>query len=578
MDYTFSIQFIPLIFSVFFSFGLLIYLLKYNESPVVKTLSVILKGAFIWSLSHLFEYGSNQLSSKIFWISIGYIGIELVPIGWFLMSLLYSGKRHLVNRNLIIIISLIPVLTVLFNFTNSFHGLMRYDVGLDTNGPFAIITRTPGVWFWVNFVYVNALMLTGTLLMFKRMFSPPKIQQKQILLVTAAVIIPWLGTFIMVFSLIPALRIDPSPSMIPFSIFLIVLALYPFNIFDVIPIARDFILEHLPDGIVVTDPLNRIIDYNPAFKNMFHLQKIPFSTPLSSFSSILNIPESLLKKNSFFKRETVCTLNGDSLALEFQMQPLMQNGSVIGKVYYFQDITEKKRMIESLSRTQRLDSLGTLAGGIAHEFNNMLSAVYGYAELAKNSSTDPKIIDYLEKSLSSSDRARDLTEQLVTFSKGGAPICREEQLFPFFAERIKLLVRKTKIDLSFDIPHNLPDAWIDKNQVGLVFDGIITNAKEAMLEKGTISIKAVVENVEEHSIHKLKAGRYIKIMIKDSGTGIDKEILPKIFDPFFTTKKFGRGMGLSACYSIAEQHGGTIEVETEIGKGTQFTVYFKAAG
>jgi signal transduction histidine kinase len=154
----------------------------------------------------------------------------------------------------------------------------------------------------------------------------------------------------------------------------------------------------------------------------------------------------------------------------------------------------------------------------------------------------------------------------------------QEQLFPFFAERIKLLVRKTKIDLSFDIPHDLPDAWIDKNQVGLVFDGIITNAKEAMHEIGTISIKAVAETVEEHSIHKLKTGRYIRIMIKDSGTGIDKEILPKIFDPFFTTKKFGRGMGLSACYSIVEQHGGAIEVETETGKGTQFTLYFKAAG
>ena len=244
MVFNFSYHFIPLLFSVAFSFGLIAYLFEFRKSPVIKALIVILSGAFVWSLGHFFEYGCTNLTSKLFWINVVYIGIVTVPVGWLILALLYQGKRHWITTGNIIIVSIIPFLTIIFNMTNHLHGLMRYNIGIDTDGPFSVITRTPGIWFWVNMAYCNMLMLAGSIVIIKRLLTPPKAQTRQLLLVFAAVITPWAGTIAHTFNLFPRMRIDPSSSLIPVSIALIVSALYPFNVFDVIPIARDYIQKN----------------------------------------------------------------------------------------------------------------------------------------------------------------------------------------------------------------------------------------------------------------------------------------------------------------------------------------------
>lgn len=577
MNFSFSVQFIPLVLAMFFSFGLLVSLLRYIDSPVVKALEVILSGAFIWSMSHLFEYGSNNLEIKLFWVNVEYFGMFMVPVGWLILTFFYLGIRHLVTIRNIVIISAVPALTLLLNATNSYHGLMMYNVSLDHNGTFSVITRTPGIWFWVSLIYANALMLTGTALMAKRFFTPPRIQRKQIFLIVTAIAIPWISSLISIFNVFPFLRIDPSPSMIPVSVFLIIMALYPFNTFNVIPIARDFILENLYDGIVVVDASNRVIDYNPAFSKMFKTGKIKFSTPFAELAQLINVPSSILNKSEFNKREIICKINERTLAFEVSVKPVLINGDLIGRIFHFQEITEKKKFLESLNRAQKLESLGFLAGGIAHEFNNILSAVFGNIELAKEYSSDDRAKKFLDNALVCSDRAVNLIEQLITFSKGGAPSCRPAELFPFYKERITLLLLKSKVDVKYDIPADLPKCLIDKGQIGQVFDGIITNARESMPDGGDLFISAKEVNSIKPQNSKLKEGRYVQLVIKDSGSGIKDDILPYIFDPFFSTKKQGRGLGLSACLSIIEQHGGAIEVQSETGKGTVFTVYFPVA-
>lgn len=577
MNFSFSFQFIPLVFSMFFSLGLLVYLIRYFDSPVVKALAIILKGAFIWSMSHFLEYGSNDLNVKLFWVNIGYLGMSLVSVSWLVMAIQYLGRSHFVSFRNILVISVIPLITLVLDATNSFHGLMRYDIYLDNNGAFSVIKRTPGVWYWINLIYVNILMLTGTALMLKRFFTPPKVQRKQILLLTLAIIIPWSATFISIFNIFPSLRIDPAPSMITLSVFLIVIALYPFKVFNIIPIARDFILENLSEGIVVVDSLNRVIDYNPAFSKMFNTGKIKFSMPFSEIAALISLPGSMLSKTEFQKREIICRVNDKTSTFEVGMNPVFINGGLTGRIFHFQDITEKKKLIESLNKTQKLESLGVLAGGMAHEFNNILSIVFGYAELAKISISDPKIIEYLEKALSGSDRAKELTEQLITFSKGGAPVRKAESLFPFYAERISDLLGKTRIEAVYDIQEDLWRCLIDKSQIGQVIEEVITNSKESMPAGGSIFISASnLELLNSDMLLKLKPGKYVELRITDTGTGMHENVLYRIFDPFFTTKKQGRGLGLSTCLSIIEQHDGSIEVKSEYGKGTSVIICLPA--
>jgi PAS domain S-box-containing protein len=241
------------------------------------------------------------------------------------------------------------------------------------------------------------------------------------------------------------------------------------------------------------------------------------------------------------------------------------------------NITERKKLEEELQKMQKLQSLSILAGGIAHDFNNLLSGIYGYISLATYEVKDEKLSEYLSKAMTTMERARGLTLQLLTFAKGGAPIRKIGNLFPFVQETAQFTLSGSNIFTNFDIPDNLSPCNFDKNQIEQVIDNIVINAKQAMPDGGTITISAQNVSISLNNHLYLKNGDYVRISIKDQGIGIPKNILPHIFDPFFTTKATGNGLGLASCYSIIKRHNGAIEVESEPGEGSTFHIYLPSA-
>ncbi len=229
-----------------------------------------------------------------------------------------------------------------------------------------------------------------------------------------------------------------------------------------------------------------------------------------------------------------------------------------------------------LQQTQKLESLGLLAGGIAHDFNNLLGGIFGYIDLAIDESHGRSVRKYLDKAITSIDRARALTLQLLTFAKGGAPVQKVGQLFPFIQESAQFALSGSNVSCKCSIQSDLWSCNFDKNQIGQVIDNMVINAQQAMPLGGTIQITAqnVIFDKKEHP--NLSEGKYIKLSLKDSGIGIPHDLIDKIFDPFFTTKPFGHGLGLATCYSIVNRHGGTIDVESVVGQGTTFHVFLPA--
>ena len=240
------------------------------------------------------------------------------------------------------------------------------------------------------------------------------------------------------------------------------------------------------------------------------------------------------------------------------------------------DTTEKRKLLENLQKHQKLESLGVLAGGIAHDFNNLLSGIFGYVDLAQAATTDDIVSEHLTSALSVIDRAKGLTQQLLTFAKGGVPIRKIGALFPFIEETAKFALSGSNVAYLCHIPDGIWLCDFDKNQIGQVIDNIVINAKQAMPMGGTIVILAnnIVLNAQEHVT--LTSGNFVRISIKDSGVGIPREILPRIFDPFFTTKPKGSGLGLATAYSIVNRHGGAIDVVSASGQGTTFHIYLPA--
>lgn len=255
-----------------------------------------------------------------------------------------------------------------------------------------------------------------------------------------------------------------------------------------------------------------------------------------------------------------------------------ENGDFQGMILQTIDISDRKIMEEEIAKVQKLESIGILAGGIAHDFNNFLTGIIGNISLAKLK-TDPKdeIYEILTESEKAAHSAKSLTQQLLTFSKGGVPIKEKTDIKNLIKESAKFAIIGSSINCDFDFQENLWEVIIDKAQMAQVVNNIIINAIEAIPEEGTITIKAENCEVKENAQIPLNEGKYVKITFEDTGTGISAENIPKIFDPFFTTKESGSGLGLATVFSIIKKHKGFVYTKSAIDKGTSFHIYIPAS-
>ena len=238
------------------------------------------------------------------------------------------------------------------------------------------------------------------------------------------------------------------------------------------------------------------------------------------------------------------------------------------------EIRLRKKMEEDIIKAQKLESLSTLAGGIAHDFNNFLSIVLYNVTFAK-SCTNPteEIFGYLAYIEKASKDAKALTKQLASFSKCGEPVKEDIAIPLLIKESTRLALSGTKIKCEFYLPDNIWSIDADKSQLKQVINNIIFNAKQAMPEGGVITISAENANISSDDTLPINEGEYVKVFIKDEGSGISHDYIQKIFDPYFTTKEKGSGLGLAICDAIIRKHEGHICVESVVGLGTAFTIY-----
>ncbi len=249
------------------------------------------------------------------------------------------------------------------------------------------------------------------------------------------------------------------------------------------------------------------------------------------------------------------------------------------------DITRQRLAENELLKAQKLESVGELAGGIAHDFNNLLTVILGnicmMEEGVEPGSEAASLIEAIRKAAMN---ARDLTQQLITFSDGGAPVQKVESVVKPLIEAVRFSLSGSTIACEFDLANDSRPVKLDEAQFRQAIGNIVSNAAAAMTGGGTISVKVENSSITEEgepSLAGLSKGEYVKISIRDRGVGIRPEHISKIFDPYFSTKERGwqkgMGLGLSTSYSIIRGHGGHIYVESELGVGTVFIIYLKAA-
>jgi PAS domain S-box-containing protein len=343
------------------------------------------------------------------------------------------------------------------------------------------------------------------------------------------------------------------------------------------------------DAIITIDNEGKVLFWNKAAEKMFSYSSKEI-VGRSLYKSIVPVKyhERYLKGFRRFqdtgqglyigKTVELTAINRDGK--EFPIEHSVSAVKIKGKwnaIGIIRDITERKKMEEELIKAKKLESVGILAGGIAHDFNNNLQAILSSIMLAEACiDSKDEISKILEEARKVVLRSKNLTRQLLTFSKGGEPIITTISVAELIKDSTNLTLSGSNVRCEVDIQDELWSIEADKGQMNQVISNLVINADQAMTEGGIIRLRA--ENTNEIPKDSLPIeGRCVKITIEDNGIGISQENLQKIFDPYFTTKQKGSGLGLAITYSIIKKHGGYITVESEIGVGTTFHIYLPAS-
>jgi PAS domain S-box-containing protein len=310
------------------------------------------------------------------------------------------------------------------------------------------------------------------------------------------------------------------------------------------PLQEILKLKHPKTGKTITNPTALLLD--PNFIELATKQGLPLERP---DGKTLNVTA-----------EARCILDEES----------NQHGCVI----VLRDITQQKKTEDELFKAEKLNSISLLAGGIAHDFNNMLTAILGNIsmvriEMDEGDSHSTKLIAAEKAAL----QAKSLTQQLLTFSKGGAPTLEVTTVSEMVEESAQFLLRGSNVRCTVKKDEELWTVDVDKGQISQVVNNLIINADQAMPEGGNISIRIRNLQVRNAEVPALPKGEYVCIEVHDQGIGISPQNLKRIFDPYFTTKKEGNGLGLASSYSIIKSHSGTITVDSAVGHGSAFRVY-----
>jgi two-component system cell cycle sensor histidine kinase/response regulator CckA len=245
---------------------------------------------------------------------------------------------------------------------------------------------------------------------------------------------------------------------------------------------------------------------------------------------------------------------------------------------FFRDISERKKSETERLTTSKLESLGTLAGGIAHDLNNILTVISGNIGLAQIEAPadSGSLLGFLSKAGQAAQHAAHLSSQLLTFSKGGAPLKKVVSIGELLEHSAEFALYGSNLRTDFDIAVDLWKAEVDAGQIEQVVNALMLNAREAMPQGGTIRVRARNVVFEENVNQPLPPGRYLKVTISDRGTGISEDLRAKIFDPYFTTKPTASGLGLAISYSIVKKHGGLLLLENTSAEGSVFSFYLRA--
>lgn len=587
MPWEFTPYILPLIFSG--AISLVVAWLVWRRHPAVGAapLALAALGAAWWSFGNAAEIACTRLDDKLFWANVEYLGITAIPVLLFTLAMRYSSLGSKPTRLQVLLLLIVPIVTNVLVWTNDHHGLMRQNVQLDVDGPYVRVAKTYGPWLWVHVVYVYSLLMASSVLLFRLALRSPNVYRGQAASLLVTALLPWLANVVYLIGQSTFMRLDPTPIAFTLSGAAAAWGLFRYGLLDVVPAARDAVFASMSDGVIVLDAQGRIVDLNPAAQRIAALNERqavgrPLAEALVGESELLQ----RLDGTPETRAEVFLGPAGDRTAYDLSVSPLRDgHGRLAGRVITLRDITHRKQLEEQLRRSQKMDAISLLAGGIAHHFNNLLTVVNGYSEFVlRGLEPSSPLREDVEAILRAGTHAADLTRRLLVFSRFRKPQISVIDLNETLRGIEGTLREQIGAGIALEVVL-APEAGCieaDPALIEQIVTNLVANANDAMPHGGRLVIatgSAAAGDLKRLGDASTTCERYATLTISDDGTGMTPEVQSHLFEPFYTTKGVGEGtgLGLATVYGIVGELHGSIEVETEPGLGTTVRIYLPQA-
>lgn len=538
-----------------------------------------------WCLTSGLHALASPIDVQVVWAKVQYFGIAAVPPLWLLFTTQYARTPIVTSRGHLALLWLVPALTVLAAVTNDWHGWVWRAVDATPAGG-AIYRHGP--WFWIAVAFNYTLLAAGTMALARSLYLFPTPYRRQSAALLGAAIVPWAGNLAYLSGLAPA-GLDPTPIAFSLSGLGFGWAMYRYQLFELVPIARDQLFDSMSDGVLVLDPNRRIVDHNRAARELPGARRVELGVPVDE--ALVWWSDAATFGDAFDGAAVAVTTGPERRSLEVRVAPVMGTArQFTGWLIVVRDITDRVRaederrvLDERLRGQEKRESLSVLAGGLAHDFNNLLTGILGNAELVSMSLADTSPLKpHLETIMSGSQRAADLVSKMLAYAGEGRVIPGSIDIDALTADVIHSLP-----DGGARVRHHrlgpLPPVHGDVTQIRQAIANLIINALEASTDGREVVVATGVETLSAASLlaatlgNDRAPGTYAYVEVRDEGPGMDEATLSRIFDPFFSTRDLGRGLGLAAVQGIVRGHDGALRVDSAPGRGTTMRVWFPVA-
>ena len=544
---------------------------------VVRWFGFMMLGIAIWALSYGLELSSTSLDQMLFWINVEYLGIAFIPAFWLLFLLKFTGKDKWLNPKYFYAFMLLPLITLLMVWTNKYHHLHYKSVSVDNSGTFPLLSLETGPWYIVHTIYFYTLLVWGVILLVNKYRKSDQVFRKQNLTILIAVFIPWVANVMYLFGYRPMGHIDSTPFAFIITMLFLSIGLVRFRLLDIIPIAREKVIEAMNEGLIVTDNQDRIVDLNQEIRKILSIEEKKIIG--KRLELILpEQPELYELINARKGGQLQFKLAKSELFLEASLTPLFENQHAYsGLIILIRDITERVE-IDNKVRLQSDELLAMnklkdrLFSIISHDLRGPLINLNDIIKMLNEGMiTEEEFKSFVPQLSKNIGYTTGLLENLLFWSKSQL---QGEVVKPVYfnlkevSVNILHLFENTIHEKDILIENNIQltcKVYADKDMIQLVVRNLISNAVKFSKRGGSIKLTSRTE------------GNYTILCVTDTGVGISETDQKKLFEQeTFTTRgtdnEQGTGLGLLLCKDFIEKNGGSIWVESEIGKGSKFCV------